>query len=493
MRKAFIKLTTGSSLGKILGILREIITARLLGTGTTISAFKVSLTLLLVPAHLITGEIMVNGFLPYFSRKYNRDKKDGERFLKIIFWTIICICTLVQISFLVFGINLIQIIAPGFSKDVIMLCFKLLLFLLPSLGFYILGLLLSQVEMVKGNYHLIAIKPLIHSVGIILGVIFCFFLNNPVFLSIGFLIAYAVYFLLGLSKNLYLLKFTFKEFECFELKSFFVNIKYLFLIPLITQCNIILERIIATKINPAVVPAFDYAQLIYLTIFAFSVIPLSFIGLAEFGKYSDKKITKLIDEIIPVIIIFSGVISFFLYQFSYKTISIMFEHGNFDSTSTQLTASILKGFSFGIWAELSSYFLLKMMSLKFDNKILFSFYFVAFAARMLSNYFAHPYLNEFTLGFSSSIYGIFLFIMTFSYFKLFSKRNLLLMVNLLFCGLSPLLVLYLFPLNISNKLISFFIETSIFFILWAVFLYYLPIFKTHRHFVFDKLMKMKND
>jgi len=72
--KQLITLSSGIALGKLTGIVREILFAALFGTTAAADAYRASLTAALAPIHLFTSETLNASFIPQFRKEREQMK-----------------------------------------------------------------------------------------------------------------------------------------------------------------------------------------------------------------------------------------------------------------------------------------------------------------------------------------------------------------------------------------------------------------------------------
>ena len=84
MIRAALKLATGSVIGKLSGVLREILLATAFGTGAVASAARASQTATLVPVEFFAANALSAGFLPL----YSSIEKEGRERVIGLFWAV---------------------------------------------------------------------------------------------------------------------------------------------------------------------------------------------------------------------------------------------------------------------------------------------------------------------------------------------------------------------------------------------------------------------
>ncbi|PLN13537.1 virulence factor MviN, partial [Klebsiella pneumoniae] len=220
---------------------------------------------------------------------------------------------------------------------------------------YLSSALINYVEMAHGDFTPMSIRPSIQNFGMLVGALFAYYMNNPVFLAWGFTFAYFVFFcwvlLRGLQKKILQFPSSFGVSIVKEvISNFWVTLRPLILLPFIYQGNIATERAIATLISITAVSALDYAKFITETLLLVVSTPVALAGLATWGGMAKEEIRDKLAVTFELLLIVSVPFSLFLGGFSKDIVTVLFARGQFDSLSIDVTSNILLGMSFGLWA-----------------------------------------------------------------------------------------------------------------------------------------------
>ncbi|MDO7786852.1 murein biosynthesis integral membrane protein MurJ [Desulforamulus aquiferis] len=423
MFKAFLTIFSGGLLGKILGVLRELLLAALFGTTAPVGAYRIAQTATLVPINFFTAESLNAGFIPLYKRYLNSEPAKAQT----LFWVLKSLIFLISIMimlFLYFGASIwVKVMAPGFDSHILDVTASFVEVMSLSVPFYIIGSLLSYLEMGNDGYTLTSIRPSIQSIGLIAGTIAAFWFKQPVYLAWGFTGAYITFFILGYLRLTKLGLLTWPSNwiwpETFEvLKSFWQTIRSLLLLPFMLQGNIAVERIIASLMGVSVVAALDYAKFVTETGINLLAVPLGLAGLSIFSNISDKEQNKRIQQVITVILLITVPVSAFLAIHSETLVHLLYERGNFNRESVNLTQTVLLGLGLGFWAQVSSYVLIKIMNAQLRNREVVKYMGIALGANALTNILLYQTLGPLALGVGTSVYGIILFLLTIKALKI---------------------------------------------------------------------------
>jgi putative peptidoglycan lipid II flippase len=167
---AALIVSAGVLLSRILGQLREIIFASLLGaSGVTdqyVAAFRIPDFL----NYLLAGGFLSITFIPIFARYLaDDDEEGGWRALTAIIRPIgIGISGLVVVGWLL-APGVIDWLYPDFSAEQVTNTIRLTRIVLPAQVFFVLGALFSAVQYTKGQFVVPTMAPVIYNLGIIVG------------------------------------------------------------------------------------------------------------------------------------------------------------------------------------------------------------------------------------------------------------------------------------------------------------------------------------
>ncbi len=484
MFKSFMKLFVGNFIGKVIGLLREIIIAYFYGISIPVSTFRVAQSATLIPINFFTSDALNAGFIPL----YNHYKKLSFRKAQSLFWLLVFVFFVLSIfiSFILFfyasyGVTLIS---PGFDEKAHILATNFIKIMSIGVPFYVLSSLFSYLAISNNFYFLASIRPTIQSIGIIIGVVFAYFFDNILLFAWGFTGAYILFFLIGLFflKNQKLLKFYFLSIKEI-IRDFWNNIKPLLLLPLILQGNIVIEKIVASLIGANVIAAVEYAKFITETGVVLLAVPLGLVGLSSLSNLTIEEMKNKLTNIIPIILIITIPISLFLFIYSDLIISLIFKRGAFTQNSVFVTKSILIGLSFSFWAQILSYVMVKFLNAQRKNRdvaILMTFSLISNA---IFNLIFYKLLGPITIGLGASVYNIILVILTINKLKMlkdFFKVLFLLFVGSIICYL---VINQIFILN-SFKEIMF---SILFFILyWISYINSIPLLRNFLNILLKK-------
>ncbi len=129
-----LRMTAGTLASRILGMLREILTAAFFGATRELDAFYVAYTLANLSRQLLAEGALSATFVPVFSQTLAKDGLDrAERLAKEAVTLLLAMGTLVVTAGIIFAPYLVFLIAPGFKGPDAVLATNLTRFLMPYL------------------------------------------------------------------------------------------------------------------------------------------------------------------------------------------------------------------------------------------------------------------------------------------------------------------------------------------------------------------------
>jgi len=389
--KNLIDLVTGTFVSRILGLMREQVTAAFYGTTPKMDLFVIAFTIPTFFRHFLGEDVVERAFMPPFKRLVSQQKYSSA-------WRLLSSCLNIMIILLLIFMTLlyfiapivVTIIAPGLEADLLPKAVTMSYWILPFM--VIIGMaafaggVLNFFEMNK----IYALAPAMMSVGVIIGILsFRSFLGIYA-LPAGFLLG-------GLLELLIQVPFLFKEkiqkkteahyhlkidFKEQEFRTVGRESKFIFFKSLLDKSVEIVDRMLASFLITGSIASLWYAQrLIQL--------PVAIIGLAisrALVPYLTEKQALVQDEdflagirlgiqlnlamVLPIIMI--------MVVMAKPIISLVYERVNFDAESTRLTSIAFWCYSVGLLGISLNTFFSRLFSIFQKNKI--PFYIAIFTA-----------------------------------------------------------------------------------------------------------------
>ncbi|MFH2057105.1 MAG: murein biosynthesis integral membrane protein MurJ [bacterium] len=272
------KVSGATFISRILGLIREQVTAYLFGAGNAVDAFKSAFRIPNLLRDLFAEGALSAGFVPIFSEKLKLSGREAAiRFASLVFGALLVIVAAVVLALIWLSPELVSLIAGGFEdvagkvEETILLSRVMMPFLLLiSLASMLMGVLNSL-----GRFGLPALAPALFNVAMILTALLVTPWVNPPILSlaIGVLLGGLLQF--GL-QYLYLFRIGFRFGPVFQFLDRDLLRMLLLILPMTvglaaSQINVAVVTRIASS-EPGAVSYLDYAfRLLHLPLGLFAV------------------------------------------------------------------------------------------------------------------------------------------------------------------------------------------------------------------------------
>lgn len=169
-----IDLVSGTLLSRVLGFLRELVTASYFGTGKKMDLFVIAFTIPTFFRRFLGEDVVERAFMPPFKRLLSQEKYPAAwRLLSSCFNLMVLALLFFTVLLYLFTPEIVQFLGPGISQAALALAIKMTYLIIPFM--IIIGIaafvggILNFFEMNK----IYSIAPALLSVGIILGIVVC--------------------------------------------------------------------------------------------------------------------------------------------------------------------------------------------------------------------------------------------------------------------------------------------------------------------------------
>jgi putative peptidoglycan lipid II flippase len=348
-------------LSRILGFLRDVLIARIFGTGTSIQAFVVAFRIPNLIRELI-GEGAANAaFVPVFSDYLIKNKDELFKVVNIVFNLLFILLCLITSLGILFSPLIVKVIAPGFIKDSQKLNLTILLtqLMFPYLIFIGLTAYTMGILNTFKAFALPAFGPALLNISLIFFALISGFFSNPVIaLALGVLVGGILQLIIQLP-SIYKRGFRFRLFEI-KLRHPAVNKIIRLLTPrlfgsAIYQLNVFMDTIFASFshiVGEGAVAAIYYANRLIqfpLAVFGIALSTASLPVMSQQVAIQDiEEFKKTLSFSLRNIFLVMFPSSMFLFLLAQPIVRVFFQRGNFDASSTAITSYALLFYSLGL-------------------------------------------------------------------------------------------------------------------------------------------------
>lgn len=350
--------SSATLISRILGLVREQVTAYLFGASDAVDAFKSAFRIPNLLRDMFAEGALSAGFIPLFSDKLrNQSREEAIRFAGLVFGALTAIVGLVVLLLIALAPNLVSVIAEGFESvpgktelSITMARVMMPFLLMVSLAALLMGILNSL-----GRFFVPALAPALMNVGMIVcAVVLTPFIDPPVLsLAIGVLVGGAAQFLvqyLALRKSgfRFPLSFDITHPDLFRL----IILVFPTTIGLAaTQINVAIVNRLASS-DPGAVSYLDYAfRLLHLPLglFAIAIATVALPRLsadAAGGNLSQFSHTHSISARLGMFLSFPA--TMLMVVLSREICAAVYQYGAFTSEDSVATARALALYSLGL-------------------------------------------------------------------------------------------------------------------------------------------------
>ena len=373
--KGTVEVSVLTMVSRVLGFVRDLLTAFLFGSTYLADAFFVAFKIPNLLRSFVAEGALNNAFVPVFVDELAKSKEQAKETMRSMVSFLLITTIILSVLGIVFAKEIIGVIAPGFVSNPKkqQLCILLTQIMLPYI------MCVSIVSMLNGALNAVNIfgrsawAQIWMNICLITGaVIACFFAKETAI----FILAYSVIAggVVQIAIQLPTLKKAgFSIIPGLKIITGATKQVALLMLPAILgvaayQLQIVINTLLASLLESGSVSWLFYAErVVQLPIGVFTValssVLLPVLARASAENNSDDFATNLTNSlryVSFVIIPISGILYFFAEPIAW----LLFERGQFDHASTLKTAQAIQNYSFGLWAVSSGSILLRVFFAK---------------------------------------------------------------------------------------------------------------------------------
>lgn len=469
--KALLTLLFGTVFSKIIGVLREIVFAALFGTSGVASAYRISQAAFTAPTHALVLETVSGGLVPLYKRTLSEDDDRRQALVIVALCCGLAVSALIAVVLIAFPDWVVHLIAPSADPASLALAARMTQLMGIATPFYVLSNLVTFIETAHGHYGALSFRPTLLNVAALAAALLAFYLKAPVLLVTGVAVSHVLFFgwtvfVAARQKDIVFRLPRDASLYRIALREFLRNSAPLLTLPVITQGNFIVERIVASHLGTPVIAALDYARFITDTFLTLSAVPLGLITLSKHGGARDEESTRNLLQTSMFLTALSFPIGLHLSFVARDLVALVFSRGAFGASSVEVTAAVLGGLGVGLGATIVSYFILRAMNAQLRNVQAVAIVFVATAVNMAVDLTLWRALGPLVLGLGASCYGLVCFVLAASGAKLWRRVGPLLLWILVFAAADAALVRATSPL--ANIWLRTALSSAGFLAVWAV-------------------------
>ena len=410
---ATIVLTIFGFIAKATGFFREILFANFFGLSRDYEFYFVA-SVLPITLNSISLYIYQNYFIPAYSKQNHSNSEQAAQFARRIFINSFTISVISLLILLVFRIQILGLyVGTQFISEKTELLFIIFSCTVP---FGIISGFLTAYLQTNFNFKSPAIAGLMLNIFTIIALLI-FKEKNIIIIAFAYLGGIFVQTLI-LFKISKLWKIVFKKFQLPVQRFITQNslLIWIILIEVIGQLYVLSDRYFLSKVDEGGIAAINYATTIFLLPISIITISITTAILPRFSQLASAKLDEELKEKLQVALtntslIFIPLTLLFIF-FGKEVIRILFERGNFNYQSTQMTYEVLFYLSLSLLFY-SLYGILNKLFYVYEMvKTLFFVTILGISIKLILNFILVDSLKQNGLVISTSISYIFFFIVS---------------------------------------------------------------------------------
>ncbi len=415
--KNFFSVSAMTLISRILGFLRDILIASVLGTGMVADAFFAAFRFPNLFRRLFAEGAFNSAFIPLFASELeNKGAEEARIFASHIITWLFVILLILTILAEIFMPYLMILFVPGFVADKEKFEFTVLLarICFPYLAAMSLMAAYGGILNGLGKFLAAAFAPVLLNIVLVSLLIVLVFSVNAgqeiagIWLAMGIFIGGIAQFILvfwSVKKTGFLPKFSFPKISP-DVKRFWLLALPAIFTGGITQINIFIGTIIASSASAAISYLY-FADRLYQLPLGLIGIAIGVVLLPELSRHLSAGRNEQAREVIDNSLVFAMVLTLpatvGLIILAHPIIATLFERGAFDTIATKATANALVGFSFG----LPAFILIKLFQPQFfarkDTKTPTIFAAISVIVNISLSLLLFPFLSHVGIAIATSI------------------------------------------------------------------------------------------
>ncbi len=348
--KSGVLISIGTLFSRLLGLIREIVTANYFGAGSAFDSFVVAFTIPNLFRRVLGEEMFERAFMPRFKRLKEQGEIGSAKrfFLKVVFFTFfasILACLLIYL----FVPQLIHLIAPGLKGQALAYALNFGYKLVPFLFLISFATLLGAFLLFNGKSFLYAVAPAFMNVGTILFLVLFYKKLGDISIVYAYLLGALLFFLVQVPfviKAYFSIKpkkgETVGVNENREFKSSLFEGWKIFLLSMVNKSVEIVDRLVASLVGSGAISSLWYSFRIINLPFAFFSLAVSRALAPEFsrlkGQKDNKTFSLLIGRGVLINLAILLPVTVFFLIFPAEVIAIFYKRGHFGTHSLLLTS-----------------------------------------------------------------------------------------------------------------------------------------------------------
>lgn len=400
-------LISGALLGKLLGFLREIEMARLIGASIVSDSFRGALTAVLLPVAPIQSDSVPSVLIPLHREWEARGEAPARSMALAVLVMLVGVVVAIIISLL--AAPWVGALVGHFDAQAQELTIEFVRIMSLALPASTMSSVVSSIEIALGRSRIAAARASIQNVGMMMGIAIMAWAGQPLAIAWGFAISFNVVAVYGVVTLVREGAITLQGARPAMLAEvgvvFWHRFRPLLGIPVAEQGNILIERMLGSGIAVGAVASLDYARTLTETAFFLVSQPLGYVVLTRAsGRQHDLR--GEVERISTRLLALGLPLSVFMMLFAADIVTVVFARGAFGAEAIHLTADAMTGIAAGLWATMLGWVLVRLLNATGRHGMAAIVVISAYGANALFNALVVPRLGILGLGFGEALRGV---------------------------------------------------------------------------------------
>lgn len=344
-------------LAKVMGLLREMLVARLYGQGMESDMINTATQIPLLFFDMVLGVAILSTFVPIFNKYLEKEGKEKALRFADNFTTIVSLIALAAaVLGMIFAKPLVRLMVPGYAEvpGKIEETASLLRILFPSIVFTAAAYVAVGILQSFGEFTIPSLISVVSN-GVMIVYLIVFGDRFGLFgVAVSMLIAWALQLVVQIP---YLIKFGYRYRFCLNLKDSGIKEAALIALPVLISswvqplCNVI-NMSFGSSLGDGAVSALNWANKIYIImvgVFAYAITNFIFPKLSRLASSeSGDEFAKMTRMSVGYIAAIIGIVCALFLALSKPIIGVVFQRGEFTAENTAITGGALFFYSFGM-------------------------------------------------------------------------------------------------------------------------------------------------
>lgn len=395
----------GAVAGKLLGFLREITTATVLGISALADAFRAAAVAVTVPVMMLTNHVLPAVMIPQF-RVWEQSGR-APAILSSLLAVLFVASSLGAGVLFVWADAWVGLLVPGFDEATLAQTIALVRVMLLATPMFLVSSVVLCAEVAIGRCRAGPLQQVFLNTSVIVGLLLFALTGQPLIIGWCFAAAFVALAVFGVwhlhSLGMIDLAGVRAGVGLAAIGQFARRGGLLFLHPMLVGVAMIVERVIASGLATGAVAAMDYARAISATGVVLVGMP---VGMAVLAQDYDAEPAKARTHfrriaLFSLAIGVPGAVALVL--LAPEIVTVLLQRGVFEADATLVTATILVGFGFGFWSEVLQDLLVKMLNAQGRNNVAMLAVGAGFAAQIAFLFLAVPVFGLVALGLATAL------------------------------------------------------------------------------------------